>query len=79
MPYYVYKIHSGPSPLVKNLELQQTLTSFKDAKALARVLRAEQKKEDEFMVKVVFADNALEAEERLQEVREAPILKEWEK
>jgi hypothetical protein len=79
MPYYVYKIHPGPSPLVKNLELQQTLTSFKDAKALARVLRAEQKEEDESRVKVVFADNTLEAEERLQEVRQAPVLREWEK
>jgi hypothetical protein len=79
MPYYVYKIHPGASPLVKNLELQQTLTSFKDAKALARVLRAEQKQEDESRIKVIFADNTLEAEERLQEAREAPILREWEK
>jgi hypothetical protein len=75
MPYYVFKINEGPTALIKNLEMVQEFEVFKDAKNRARELRAQ----DEANFKVIFAENALEAEERLQEQREQPILMEWEK
>jgi hypothetical protein len=75
MPYFVFKINEGPTALIKNLEMVQEFEVFKDAKNHARELRTE----EEANFKVIFADNALEAEERLQEQREKPILMEWEK
>jgi len=75
MPYYVFKISEGPTALIKNLEMVQEFDSFKEAKNHARELRAE----EEGNFKVIFAENALEAEERLMEQREKPILMEWEK
>jgi hypothetical protein len=35
--------------------------------------------DENYTVKVMFADSELEAEEKLMEKREAPILREWEK
>jgi hypothetical protein len=49
------------------------------AKNRARELRAATAPDDTRVIKVIFADSVLEAEEKLQEHREAPILKEWEK
>ncbi len=79
MPYYVYKITAGATPLIKTLEMQDEFASFKEAKVYATTLRTESSAGDENVIKIIFADSALEAEERLQELREAPILAEWEK
>lgn len=75
MPYYVFKISEGPTALIKNLEMVREFEVFKEAKGHARELRTEQ----DANFKVIFAENALEAEERLMEQREKPILMEWEK
>ena len=53
--------------------------SFKEAKNHARQLRSELSADAKAMYKVIFAESALEAEERLMEQREEPILREWEK
>ena len=79
MPYYVFKITPGPRQMIKTLELQQEFDSYREAKSLARALRSELGTETNTTVKVMFAANRLEAEEQLQEHREAPILREWEK
>ncbi|MGD8207395.1 MAG: hypothetical protein PVH47_04885 [Thiohalocapsa sp.] len=79
MPYFVYRIAAGPTDLIRNLELQKEFESFKDAKAHTAELRAQQAEDDSSEIRMIFADSALEAEERLQEHREAPILREWEK
>lgn len=79
MPYFIYKITPGPTAMIKHLELQTQFEVFNDAKAHARGLRAELGSESPISVKVIFAATALEAEEKLQESREAPILREWEK
>ena len=79
MPYYVYKIVPGPTPLVKDLEMQQEFEGFKEAKVCANELRSAQDANADVTIKVIFAANKLEAEERLLEHREAPILAEWEK
>jgi hypothetical protein len=79
MPYFVYKVVGASSPQYRKLELQHVFDVFKEAKHMARSMRAEQDAEDNSAIKIIFADTQEEAEERLTEAREAPILKEWEK
>ena len=87
MPYYVFKIAAGPTELFKNLELVDEFDSYKDAKNLARQTREALDSTgdnagdsaDSITVKVMFADNRLQAEEQLMESRDKPVLREWEK
>lgn len=79
MPYFVYKIIPGPTQMVKQLEQLTQFEVFKDAMQHARSLRAELGADTNITIKVIFAATPLEAEERLMEHREAPILREWEK
>jgi len=80
MPYFIYKMtaQEGMS-LVKNLELISEFESFKQAKQFAREQRAELPEDSNEIIKVMFADNQLIAEEQLLEHREKPILMEHEK
>lgn len=77
MPYFVYKIDNNI--IVKNLELLSEFEDFKEAKNFAKEKRAEFADLPAEAIKVMFAKNKLDAEEQLQEHREAPILMEWEK
>ncbi|MCB1754966.1 MAG: hypothetical protein KDJ38_05565 [Gammaproteobacteria bacterium] len=77
MPYYVYKISPSVTPLVKNLDAVEEFSSYPEAKKLVRELRS--KVDAEVQVKIIFAENKLQAEELLQEKRDKPILQEWEK
>jgi hypothetical protein len=79
MPYYIYKITPGATPLVKELERLTEFGAFKDATRQAKAMRAEAGPDADYQIKVIFAESELEAEEKLLEHREAPILKEWEK
>lgn len=79
MSYYVYLIKPGVTNLVKDLEKVSEFESFKEAKTFVKDKRANQGEDEEASYKIIFAKNALEAEEQLSEQREAPILREWEK
>ena len=79
MAYFIYKINAGPTALIKNLEKLAEHDDYKSAKSQVRELRAAQAAEDKSTYKVIFANNVLEAEEQLMELRETPILREWEK
>lgn len=79
MSYYIYKIIAGPTDLLKTLEKMEQYDSFKEARQRARSLRAGMTDDDNYTVKVMFADSELAAEEKLMEKREQPILREWEK
>ncbi|HSH28534.1 MAG TPA: hypothetical protein VK971_01405 [Thiohalobacter sp.] len=79
MPYYIYDITQDPTGIARNLEYQAEFDSFQEAKKFARNRRAELGRDTDTMVKVMFAPNQLEAEERLLEKREKPIVMEWEK
>ena len=79
MPYFVYKILPSVGNLVKNLELQETHENYKDAKKSVKQMRIDQAADDQSTFKVMFAENELEAEEKLMEHREEQILREWEK
>lgn len=78
MPYFVYKITEGPTELIKNLEKIAEYEAYKEAKIFAREQRTGLN-DGKVQIKVMFADNALQAEELLMEKRDEPILKEWEK
>ena len=80
MPYFIYKMTSQEGmSLVKNLELISEFDSFKQAKAFAREKRTALAEGSNEMIKVMFAENQLAAEEQLLEHREKPILMEHEK
>ena len=80
MPYYVFKMSSPEGmELVKNLELISDYESFREAKNFAKEQRATLDKDDTSVIKVMFADNQLLAEEQLLAFREKPIVMEHEK
>ncbi len=79
MPYFIYRISESSAAQDKKLELRYTFDIFTEAKAEVRSLRAEQDPQDSALLKIIFADTQAEAEQRLTEVREKHILKEWEK
>lgn len=77
--YYVYKISPTVANLVKPMDLLNEFENFKDARNFAREQRQNPAHDPQDTFKVIFADNALDAEEKLSEFREQPIMKEWEK
>jgi hypothetical protein len=78
MPYYVFKI-TQPTPILKNLNLQDSFEEYRAARVLARSLRADLPANTPIMIKIIHAASILEAEEQLYEKRDKPILREWEK
>lgn len=79
MPYFIYKITSGSTGAIKELEFFEKHEEFKQAKKFVREKRAELELDSRTTIKMIFAENELEAEQRLREPRNAPILREWEK
>ena len=79
MPYFVYKIAPGVSKIVKNIEPLANFDKFKDAKIFAQDKRQEENAEEGNIYKIIFAENSLDAEEKLQEHREEQIVRSWEK
>ena len=80
MPYYVFKMSSPEGmDLVKNLELISEYESFREAKNFAKEQRAELATDNTSLVKVMFAENQLLAEEQLLAYREKPVVMEHEK
>ena len=69
MLYYVYKIDNYP---VRQLALLATFDSFKGASAEAKTLRNSMVLANGQLVKVMFAESELQAEDMLSQVREAP-------
>lgn len=79
MPYYIYRSDLSAGALVKNLTLVGNYEQYKEAKSEIRKLRADIQHAETPEWKMVFAESELQAEELLQEKREAPVLMEWEK
>ena len=78
MPYYIFQIEQTSTAIVRRLTLVTTFEDYRDAKVEIRKLRATGVP-DNGEYKMIFAESELQAEELLQEKREAPILMEWEK
>ena len=68
MPYFVYKLFEGP---VRSIEPLGEFARYSEASRFAKARRAELS-QDTCAVRVVFAENALDAEEALLNPREAP-------
>ena len=79
MPYFVYKIAPSISKIVKSLEPLAEFEKFKEAKVFAKNKRQEDSADEGNTYKIIFAENSIEAEEKLQEHREETIVREWEK
>ena len=79
MPYFVYKISPTVANLIKPMEKLAEFENYKQARTHARDLRTEGNQDEGEIFKVIFADNTLDAEEKLTEIREQPIVREWEK
>lgn len=65
MPYFIYKV--GPLSI---LNKQAQADSFKEAKALANELRKGLAPNSGTLVKMIFAENELQAEDTLSQPRE---------
>ena len=79
MPYFIYKITSGSTGVIRELEFIEKYDEFKQAKKFVREKRIELELDNRTAVKMIFAEDEFEAEQRLREPRNAPILREWEK
>ncbi len=77
--YYIYKVTQIPGSMIKQLEKVEQHEKYKDAKTQVRGLRENQPADEYSMYRIMFAENELEAEEKLQEKREEQIIQEWEK
>ncbi len=79
MPYFIYKITSGSTGAVKELECLEKYDEFKQAKKYIRERRLDFDKDNRIALKMIFAEDEFEAEQRLSATRDAPIIREWEK
>jgi len=73
MPYFVYKIFETP---VRRLEMLEQHDVFRDASSRAKQLRSElvpgeQEMGASCVIKVIFAETELHAEDLLNQIREA--------
>ena len=73
MPYFIYKITSGSAGALKNLECLDKFEKFKQAKSCIREMRSEYENNERIALKMIFAENEFEAEQRLSAPRETPI------
>jgi len=67
MPYYVFKVTTFP---FKQFDLAAQFDAFKEASAHAKELRKTIAAEDKAVVKVMFGENQLQAEDILNQERE---------
>jgi hypothetical protein len=65
MPYFVYKVFNN-----RTFEPVQSFPKFREAKELARSLRAEVGENDPFTYRMIFARHEAEAERLLSQKRE---------
>ena len=66
MPYFVYKIIETP---IRRLEKLEQRDAFRAASDRAKQLRSELASDASCMIKVIFAENELHAEDLLNQIR----------
>jgi hypothetical protein len=67
MPYFVYKIFETPIRRLEKLEQHDT---FREASNRAKQLRSELSSDAPYVIKVIFAETELHAEDLLNQIRE---------
>jgi hypothetical protein len=70
MPYFIYNVHTTAGLAIKQLEKVGQFPTFKEASTEAKRLRADPELAAGCAVKVIFAENELQAEDLLSQVRE---------
>jgi hypothetical protein len=68
MPYYLYRVTQ--TGIIKQLDKISQFDAFKDASAEAKRLRCAPGLAEGAAIKVMFAENELQAEDQLNQVRE---------
>jgi hypothetical protein len=68
MPYFVYKIFETP---IRRLEKMEQHEAFREASNRAKQLRSELPEGATFIIKVIFAETELHAEDLLNQLRVA--------
>jgi len=68
MPYYIYKIFEKP---IRRLEKLEQHELFREASNRAKQMRSELAGDEIFVIKVIFAETELHAEDLLNQIREA--------
>ena len=68
MPYFIYRIETD-----KKVQMIESHPKYREAKERAKGLRAEKAADDPATIRIIFAQNALEAERLLLTPREAPV------
>jgi len=68
MPYFVYKIFEMP---IRRLEKIEEHEVFRDASNRAKQLRSELSSDESYIIKVIFAESEMHAEDLLNQIREA--------
>lgn len=72
MPYFIYRIDARPIRLLEKLEQHE---AYRDASVRVKQLRAELEAGATAVIKMIHAESELQAEDLLNEVREAaPVL-----
>lgn len=66
MPYYIYRVSSFP---IRKLEKIEQHSAFRDASARAKALRALLAPAEAGSIKMILADNELQAEDLLSQQR----------
>ena len=74
MRYFVYKVF--PNRVAEHIA---DFATYREARALARKTRAALSAQDNYTVKIMFANTAAEAESLILTPRERPVLMEHEK
>jgi len=68
MPYFVYKIFETP---IRRLQKLEQHDAFREASIRAKLLRSELAGDAACIIKVIFAENELHAEDLLNQIRAA--------
>lgn len=68
MPYYIYKITERPIRMLEKLEQQET---YRQASTRVKQLRDQLAEESTAIIKMIHAESELDAEDLLNQVREA--------
>ena len=67
MPYFIYKIFAAPIRRLEKLEQHET---FREASNRAKQLRGELSSDAHYVIKVMYAETELHAEDLLNQIRE---------
>ena len=76
MPYFIFRISAGKD--IKP-ELVDTKEKFPDANRICKTLRKEMSAEDKSVIKMMFAEDELEARRLMRTKKDSSPIEEWEK